>query len=274
MIGVGKAFASPPSEPCWRFSRTRLSSRWFPHRGCLARYQTVDCVNSKKLREGGYSPPLTPLPAPTPCVSSAKRLRLAIVQVWLAHRLASLPRMALRHCRNYLASCQTFRIQLPTFLPIGAVLLAAPLTAQKRHRCYEGSDSRPLTPYGGSLRLLCLVFRTSNPQPRYGPECRFRSRLNALGGSCDPGFAMNEQARRTTPPKQVRHPAGCSFASSCSPPRIAATQSPSATCATTSHRTDFHPPDKTASQTHSFPRKRESRAPARAAKSGCPLSRA
>src|SRR5271155_2946176 len=50
-----------------------------------------------------------------------------------------------------------------------------------------------LTPYGGSLRLLCLVFRTSNPQPRYGPECRFRSRLNALGGSCDPGFAMNEQ---------------------------------------------------------------------------------
>jgi hypothetical protein len=141
-IGVGKAFASPPSEPCWRFSRTRLSSRWFPHRGCLARYQTVDCVNSKKLREGGYSPPLTPLPAPTPCVSSAKRLRLAIVQVWLAHRLASLPRMALRHCRNYLASCQTSRIQLPTFLPIGAVLLAAPLTAQKRHRCYEGSDSR------------------------------------------------------------------------------------------------------------------------------------
>src|SRR5580658_9724125 len=115
-----------------------------------------------------------------------------------------------------------------------------------------------LTPYGGSLRLLCLVFRTSNPQPRYGPECRFRSRLNALGGSCDPGFAMNEQARRTTPPKQVRHPAGCSFASGCSPPHIAATQLPSATCVTTSHRTDFHPPDKTASQTHSSPRKRGS----------------
>ena len=131
-----------------------------------------------------------------------------------------------------------------------------------------------LTPHGGSLRLLCLVFRTSNPQPRYGPEHRFRSRLNALGGSCDPGFAMNEQARRTMPPKRVRHPAGCSFASSCSPPRIAATQLPSATCATTSHRTDFHPPDKATSQTHSFPRKRESRAPARAAKPECQLSRA
>jgi hypothetical protein len=113
-----------------------------------------------------------------------------------------------------------------------------------------------LTSHGGSLRLLCLVFRTSNPQPRDGPERRFRSRLNALDGSCDPGFAMNEQARRTIPPKRVRYPAGCSFASSCSPPRIAATQLPSATCATTSHRTDFHPPDKATSQTHSSPRKR------------------
>jgi hypothetical protein len=32
-IGVGKAFASPPSEPCRQFSRTRLSSRQLPHRG-------------------------------------------------------------------------------------------------------------------------------------------------------------------------------------------------------------------------------------------------
>ena len=142
VIGVGKALASPPSEPCWRFSRTRLSSCWFPHRGCLARYRTVDCANSNELRERGYSPPLTPLPAPTPCVPSVERLRLAIVQVWSSHRLASLPRIALRQCRNYLASGQTSRIQLPTSLPIGAVLLAAPLTAQKRRRYYEGSDSR------------------------------------------------------------------------------------------------------------------------------------
>ena len=32
MIGVGKGRPSPPSEPCMQFSRTRLSSRWFPHR--------------------------------------------------------------------------------------------------------------------------------------------------------------------------------------------------------------------------------------------------
>jgi len=37
MIGVGKGKPSPPSEPCMRFSRTRLSSRWFPHRDWRAR---------------------------------------------------------------------------------------------------------------------------------------------------------------------------------------------------------------------------------------------
>jgi len=42
-------------------------------------------------------------------------------------------------------------------------------------------------------------------------------------------FAMNEQARRVTPPNRVRHPAHRQFASSCSPPRLAATQLLSAT---------------------------------------------
>ena len=37
---------SPPSEPCVRFSRTRLSSRWFPHRECLACSKAVRRVNS------------------------------------------------------------------------------------------------------------------------------------------------------------------------------------------------------------------------------------
>ena len=42
-------------------------------------------------------------------------------------------------------------------------------------------------------------------------------------------FALNEQARRHTPPNRVRHPADRQFASGCSPPRLAATQLPSAT---------------------------------------------
>src|SRR5271165_1622366 len=32
---------TPPSEPYGRFSRIRLSSRWFPHRECLADNQAV-----------------------------------------------------------------------------------------------------------------------------------------------------------------------------------------------------------------------------------------
>ena len=39
VIGVRKALASLPSEPCVRFSRTRLSSRWFPHRDWLATHR-------------------------------------------------------------------------------------------------------------------------------------------------------------------------------------------------------------------------------------------
>ena len=43
------------------------------------------------------------------------------------------------------------------------------------------------------------------------------------------GFATLVQARRHTPPKQVRHPTDQQFASGYSPPRLATTQLPSAT---------------------------------------------
>jgi len=44
--GWGRLLASLPSEPYRRFSRIRLSSRWFPDRGCLACRQAVSRVNS------------------------------------------------------------------------------------------------------------------------------------------------------------------------------------------------------------------------------------
>ncbi len=44
-----------------------------------------------------------------------------------------------------------------------------------------------------------------------------------------PGFATFVQARRYTPPKQVRHPTDRQFASGYSPPRLTTTQLPSAT---------------------------------------------
>src|SRR5437762_10139000 len=37
---------SPPSEPCVRFSRTRLSGRWFPHRDWLANTWIALMVNN------------------------------------------------------------------------------------------------------------------------------------------------------------------------------------------------------------------------------------
>ncbi len=46
---------------------------------------------------------------------------------------------------------------------------------------------------------------------------------------CVSGFAFSQPARRHSPPNRVRLPADRQFASGCSPPRLAATQLPSAT---------------------------------------------
>ena len=46
-IGVGKTYASPPSEPCVRFSRTRLSSWSSPHRDWLSVITIIDVLISK-----------------------------------------------------------------------------------------------------------------------------------------------------------------------------------------------------------------------------------
>jgi hypothetical protein len=66
-----------------------------------------------------------------------------------------------------------------------------------------------------------------------------------------PGSALLEQARRNKPPKRVCYPAGCSFASGSSPPRIAATQLPSATWDETSYGLHLHQTDNATSRTHS-----------------------
>src|SRR5438105_7900548 len=49
---------SPPSEPCVRFSRTRLSGRWFPHRDWLANPWIALMVNNPcAAKEISYLPP-------------------------------------------------------------------------------------------------------------------------------------------------------------------------------------------------------------------------
>jgi hypothetical protein len=88
-----------------------------------------------------------------------------------------------------------------------------------------------------------------------------------------PGFALDEQARRHIMPNRVRHPAGCPFASGCSPPRLAATQLPSATCVVTSHGKDSHLADRASSRTHSSSRTRRSIVDVSLQENGSPLSR-
>ena len=130
-------------------------------------------------------------------------------------------------------SCVIPVVSPPTsYLPsLGAVLLAAPLSVLPN----GVGIMKVLTPAGltradGPLRLLRSA-SSEHPALRdvIRPERRFRSRLSALGGSCDPGFAMESQARHGIPPNQVRQPTDCRFTSSCSPPRLATTQLPSIT---------------------------------------------
>ena len=142
------------------------------------------------------------------------------------------------------------RLHLPASLP-STRFCCPDLSRLTPHRYYEGSDSCPPRPAGRSLRLLRFAFRTSRPQPRRAPERRFPSHLSAsVGPHQGPGFAMRSQARRHRPPNRVRHPTGYPFASGCSPPRLAATQLPSASCVVTSHGEDFHLTDKASSRTH------------------------
>src|ERR1700678_795415 len=72
LIGVGKAFAPPlPPNRAGGFPAHGSPVAGF-HIGNVSLCIEPWIVNSKKLRERGYSPPLTPLPAPTPCVPSVR----------------------------------------------------------------------------------------------------------------------------------------------------------------------------------------------------------
>jgi len=98
--------------------------------------------------------------------------------------------------------------------------------------------------------------RPANPTP-----CR--GLANLWQTSCSrpcPGqdFATNEKARRHVRPKRVRLTTDRKFASGCSPPRLAATQLPSAIESGHLPREDLHLSDRACSQAHSFRRRPES----------------
>jgi len=71
---------SPPSEPCMRFSRTRLSSWWFQHRGWLAKARASTMVKSpcsakKAFGQRVWSARLRPIAGRFCCLRSIARSR-------------------------------------------------------------------------------------------------------------------------------------------------------------------------------------------------------
>src|SRR5438093_9131571 len=88
-----------------------------------------------------------------------------------------------------------------------------------------------------------------------GPDITILSTSVCPAGCYHPGFALGPRTRRTTTPKRVRYPTGCSFASGCSPPRLP--QNPRSDDAVAFGYmwrdltwVGLSPPDRTTSQTH------------------------
>ena len=107
-----------------------------------------------------------------------------------------------------------------------------------------------------SRHLTFRAFRRQ-PPPAVPPSLVLRLSFSAAGLRPSPslertglGFAIQSQARHGSRPNRVRHPADCSSASGCSPPRLAATQLPSAAGLKRRPGRDLHPSDLMRSQAH------------------------
>ena len=155
-------------------------------------------------------PPLTPL-------TSADTIRS--VQIAASTQLksgrscpwASAPCLAASGTSAFfLAALHPSRIHVPASLSLEAVLLPAPsrLSPQRYH---EGSDFSPPAHTRRTRRLFCLASSISNLKPCCMPAHRFHESPQRV--RLFPAFAMNCQACCTTPPKPVRYPTGCPFAS-------------------------------------------------------------
>lgn len=108
-------------------------------------------------------------------------------------------------------------------------------------RYYEGSESRFRSPRSRASPLTA-AYLPGVPSPT--TWCARSSLWPPLQRDrLVPGFAIDKQARRYTPPNRVRHPTDRQSASGCSPPRLSATQLPSAAGAVAYPGTDFHRAD-------------------------------
>ena len=168
---------APPSEPDGRFSRIRLSSRWFPHRECLAA-----CRPCESERSGICEESLASLDA----VTSADTMR-AIEKPASAHehRLpvrASAPRLALAGTGGAVCAGSVFRAS--TFLPClpSARLCFTRLSRRSPQRYYAGCDSCPARTRRTGLSAS-FGLPSEHPAPNHAvrPEPRFDSHLSGSG---------------------------------------------------------------------------------------------
>jgi hypothetical protein len=153
-----------------------------------------------------------------------------------------------RCCHLPLSVCH-----VSTFLPClpSAWFCSPRLSRLAPLRYYAGSDSCQALARTRQVSPLTPLYFPNIPPPT--TPCARTSLYQSLQRiRLILGFAMNEQARRHMPPNRVRQPTGCSFASGCSPPRLAATQLPSTTQGVTPYGMDFHHTNKASSRTHSL----------------------
>ena len=94
-------------------------------------------------------------------------------------------------------------------------------------RYYQGSDSSTSHQRQRSPWFSRLTFLMFHPQPRYAPDPRFIHHRNGI--SVFQTSPRMSKLVANMPPNRVRSPTDHQFASGCSPPRLMATQLPSAT---------------------------------------------
>ena len=201
-------------------------------------------IAKRRRRPHRYALSLTPSPAPTLCHGS--------ICSWLppvSHSgfETSDPQLATRHSRA--CSCRSpVHAHHASCLPSHRDGFAARPSRRSRGL----ATTKALTPaavtpatglsaYSASPSQRSVLNRVSRPPVAFSV---------ASAPAVIPGFATGSKARRKLPPKQVRYPTDRWFASSCSPPRLAATQLLSTSGPTTGPRADLHHADKASSRTH------------------------
>ena len=119
-----------------------------------------------------------------------------------------------------------FVFSVSGWFPAGATI-SSPCHDRFRFAVLWGSDSCRRSPRQQASPLTAYHLLTVPPPTKNAPRHRFVRPVQRDGWVS--GFAVRSQARRNIPPNRVRQPTDRPFASGCSPPRLAATQLPSAT---------------------------------------------